>query len=109
LGRSNEVLNIAGIKCDTAAVERALLSLPTVLGAAVAMVRHPGGGEERLGLLVVPAPSVDPRALAKEIQKLLPSWADILKLSTIDALPQMPSGKVDRERVRRILEGGSPA
>ena len=109
LGRSNEVLNVAGIKCDTAAVERALLGLPSVLGAAVAMVRRPGGGEERLGLLVVPAPSVDPVALGRELQKLLPAWADILLLATIDALPQMPSGKVDRNRVRLILEASIPA
>lgn len=104
LGRADTQVKLRGFRVELAEIESALLECPEVLAAAVA-VRSDTAGVQQLVGYVVPRPSAPagPRALEAAIKprlrSRLPAYMVPGLIEPIDALPTLPSGKVDRGRL----------
>ncbi|HEX6469645.1 MAG TPA: AMP-binding protein [Streptosporangiaceae bacterium] len=103
LGRADDVINTGGEKVVAGAVERALATHPAVKDVAVVGRPDPEWGQ-RVVAVVVPAaagtgPALD--ELRAWVRARLPACAAPRELELTDAIPLLPSGKPDRERLRR--------
>lgn len=104
-GRADDVVVVRGVNVSTAAVEAALAGRPDVEAAAVVVA--PGAdGEPRLCAFVVarPGATVDAASAGQAVVDALGTAARP-RLSVVDALPQLPGGKVDRLALRRRATG----
>jgi O-succinylbenzoic acid--CoA ligase len=94
-GRSDDVIITGGENVHPSTVEAVLAATPGVRAACVFGVR-----DERWGQLVAAAlvvdPAFDPAAAADRWRAALPGHARPRRLAICPALPQLPSGKVDR-------------
>jgi o-succinylbenzoate---CoA ligase len=104
LGRMDETVVSGGVNVPLPAVEAAVRRMAGVDAVAVVGVSDPEWGT-RVVAAVVPAngASIDVGGLrdAVEAAGLARTWAP-RQLLTIDSLPLLNSGKVDRERLRRL-------
>jgi acetyl-CoA synthetase len=104
LGRSDDVLNVAGHRIGTADVESALVSHPAVAEAAVIGVPDPLKGENIKAFVVLRAGhSADAdlhASLIAHVRRELGPIATPADLDFLDKLPKTRSGKI----VRRLLK-----
>ncbi len=100
LGRIDAQVKLRGFRIELAEIESVLREDPAVLASAVAL-REDRPGLPQLVAYVVPSghQSLDPRSLLATLRKRLPAYMIPARLETIDALPTLPSGKVDRGRL----------
>ncbi|RYY91317.1 MAG: long-chain fatty acid--CoA ligase [Comamonadaceae bacterium] len=106
IGRRDDVLVLGGVKVAASRLEERLAGLPAVEAAAVLSVRL-DSGRATLGVAVVPAPG---HAAATAHEQVRATLADVaaqgIALLTLDALPRLSGGKLDRPAlVRRFLAG----
>jgi amino acid adenylation domain-containing protein len=97
LGRKDFQVKVRGHRIETAEVEQMLSQHPAIRQAVV-VARADDGGDTRLVAYIVP---VDWTALLigtlrHFLQERLPDYMVPSALVTLEALPQTPSGKVDR-------------
>ncbi|MEV5652285.1 non-ribosomal peptide synthase/polyketide synthase [Nocardia sp. NPDC052254] len=93
LGRSDFQVKLRGQRIELGEIEAVLLATPGVAGAAVRVYRHDAG--EMLVAYVVG--DGDPRSLvADRLAEQLPSYMVPGAYVGLSALPQTPSGKLDR-------------
>jgi o-succinylbenzoate---CoA ligase len=99
LGRADDVVNTGGEKVAPAAVEAALAEHPAVVDAAVVGVPDEEWGERVVAVVVLSGPlSVDDaRAF---VAARVSAAAAPRELRVVDALPLLPSGKLDRAALR---------
>ncbi|UYP21095.1 amino acid adenylation domain-containing protein [Rhodococcus sp. Z13] len=99
LGRADEQIKIHGIRIEPAEVDAALLAQPGV--AAAVTVPHTLRGETVLAAYLRPEPdtTLDVAALRRALAAALPRHLRPASLTVVDALPLLPSGKVDRAAV----------
>ena len=104
-GRSDRRVNIRGIRVDPIEVESATLGLAGVIDAAVVPFKT-GEGAIALALFatVDPAHPVTPQSMRVHLRQLLQSEAVPALVDVLNALPQTPSGKVDRLRLATLAE-----
>ena len=96
LGRRDLRAKIRGQSVEVADVEGALLGLPSVGEAAVAVQARPDG-EARLVAWVAPRePQATASALRRQLAERLPSPMVPTRFVLLDALPLQPGGKLDR-------------
>ncbi|WP_347652348.1 amino acid adenylation domain-containing protein [Plantactinospora sp. B5E13] len=97
LGRLDDQVKIRGQRVEPGEVTAALLRQPGVADAAV-VARTDGDGPPRLVGYVVPTPDADcvPASLQAALAAELPPGHVPSALVTLDALPLMPNGKLDR-------------
>ncbi|RBP43811.1 amino acid adenylation domain-containing protein [Roseimicrobium gellanilyticum] len=97
-GRLDHQVKIRGNRIELGEVEHALTNQPGVAGAAV--IAHQDGGAEMalMAHVVTQLPEWEIRAY---LRSRLPDFMMPSVVRTIDALPLTPSGKVDREALRR--------
>lgn len=103
LGRSDDVLNVAGHRIGTADVESSLISHPAVVESAVVGLPDEIKGESIMAFVVVKVanPSEDLAAeLKAHVRAGLGPIAQPSKLKFVDALPKTRSGKI----MRRLLK-----
>ncbi|MEU1799644.1 amino acid adenylation domain-containing protein [Streptomyces sp. NPDC019937] len=99
LGRGDDQVQIHGFRVETGEIENALVGHPDVAAAAVAAR---GGGEDRgprrlVGYVVPAGPGeAAPEALRAFLAERLPEHMVPAALVTLDRLPTLPNGKVDR-------------
>ncbi|MGZ6162428.1 MAG: AMP-binding enzyme, partial [Myxococcaceae bacterium] len=112
LGRSDDVLNVAGHRIGTADVESALVSHPAVAEAAVIGIPDPVKGEGikafcilRAGLKATPELEAE---LVKHVRHELGPIATPSSIVVVDKLPKTRSGKIVR-RLLRAQELGKDA
>ncbi|WP_406192999.1 non-ribosomal peptide synthetase [Kitasatospora sp. NBC_01560] len=113
LGRIDDQVKVRGVRIALREVERVLESVPGVLQAGVVGVRDDRGGLLLVGHVQVGAPGdgadggpaapVTRDALRRAVGGRLPAAAvpAVLNLVT-DGLPLLPSGKLDRVRLRAL-------
>ena len=118
MGRTDDVLNVAGHRLSTGSLEAALAGHPSVAECAVIGVADQLKGQVPRALVVLKA-GVDVsgegavEALQAElVQRVREEVGAVAALRLVDvvvALPKTRSGKMLRKTMRQIADGGSPA
>jgi propionyl-CoA synthetase len=110
MGRTDDVINVAGHRLSTGEMEEVLASHPAVAECAVFGVADELKGEVPRGLVVLKAGvTAAPEALAAELAAMIRGRiGPIAALRTIDVVPGLPktrSGKILRKTMRGIANG----
>ena len=110
MGRTDDVINVAGHRLSTGEMEEVLASHPAVAECAVFGVTDELKGEVPRGLVVLKAGvTADPEALVAELAAMIRERiGPIAALRTIDVVPGLPktrSGKILRKTMRGIANG----
>lgn len=116
MGRTDDVLNVAGHRLSTGSLEAALAGHPDVAECAVIGVVDELKGQVPRGLVVVKA-GVDVaadgericRELVARVREEVGAVASLRQVDIVTALPKTRSGKILRRTMREIADGGSPA
>jgi amino acid adenylation domain-containing protein/non-ribosomal peptide synthase protein (TIGR01720 family) len=101
LGRIDRQLKVRGHRVQPQEVERALLSQPEVIDAAVAAVpRRDGGGAVLVAYCVAPdEPNASDESIFAALRELLPAAMMPQQIAWLAALPRTAHGKVDTARL----------
>ncbi|GAA1184585.1 non-ribosomal peptide synthetase [Streptomyces hebeiensis] len=107
LGRADDEVKVRGYRVDPGEIDSVLLEDPAVAEAVTVLARRPGADGEtgELAAYVTRAPGSaedETTLLARLYERLgrrLPAYMVPSFLDVLDALPAMPSGKVDRGRL----------
>lgn len=97
LGRLDNQVKIRGFRIELGEIETVLAQHPDVRDVVVG-IKETASGDERLVAYVVPARGATPvpSELRRYLQDRLPDYMTPATFVAIDALPLMPTGKVDR-------------
>lgn len=111
LGRSDEVLNMAGHNVGPAEIESAAITHPAVAEAATVGIAEPIRGEQAILFVVLkhgysPEPHVADEII-KTVSTSIGSFAKPSAVHFVEKLPKTRSGKIMRRLLKNILEGGS--
>ncbi len=115
MGRTDDIINVAGHRLSTGGMEEVLASHPAVAECAVVAVKDDLKGHVPLGLVVLKAGSnVDPAKIPAELVALvrdrIGAVASFRDARVVARLPKTRSGKILRGSIRRIADGEpSPA
>ena len=110
MGRTDDVINVAGHRLSTGSMEAILASHPAVAECAVIGVSDSLKGQVPRGFVVLKAGSeLDQAALQRELVALVRDQigpvAAFRDVRVVDALPKTRSGKILRKTMRNIVEG----
>ncbi len=116
MGRTDDVLNVAGHRLSTGSIEAALAGHEAVAECAVIGVRDELKGQVPRALVVLKS-GVDGDADGERIRKELVARvraevgavAALHQVDIVKGLPKTRSGKILRKTMREIADGGSPA
>ena len=98
-GRIGRTVKLAGRRVDLAEVEKALLRVPGVKGAAVML---PAGGRGLAAAVAGPA-ALTGRALVASLQADLAAWKIPRRWQILERLPVNARGKVDGRALRQLF------
>jgi propionyl-CoA synthetase len=110
MGRTDDIINIAGHRLSTGAMEEVLASHPDVAECAVAGVYDPVKGEIPLGFVVLKAgvtkkqDSIGSELIILVRQKIGPI-ASFKAAAVVKRLPKTRSGKILRGTIKKIADG----
>jgi propionyl-CoA synthetase len=110
LGRTDDVINVAGHRLSTGEMEEVLASHPDVAECAVIGVHDALKGQLPRGLVVLKAgASIEPGALRSEliamVREQIGPVAAFRDVDVVAALPKTRSGKILRKTMRSIADG----
>ncbi|MDP3891118.1 propionyl-CoA synthetase [Nocardioides sp.] len=110
MGRTDDVMNIAGHRLSTGSLEAALAGHPAVAECAVIGVADELKGQLPRGFVVLKAGvEVDGEELAAElvarVRDEVGAVAAFRDVTVVDALPKTRSGKILRKTMREIADG----
>ncbi|AGM09639.1 propionyl-CoA synthetase [Amycolatopsis keratiniphila] len=110
MGRTDDVINVAGHRLSTGSMEAVLASHPAVAECAVIGVRDQLKGQLPRGFVVLKSGTdVDAETLKAELVALvrrdIGPVAAFRDVSIVDALPKTRSGKILRKTMRGIADG----
>jgi len=118
MGRTDDVLNVAGHRLSTGSLEAALAGHPSVAECAVIGVADQLKGQVPRALVVLKA-GVDVSGegavealkaeLVKRVRDEVGALASLHVVDVVVALPKTRSGKMLRKTMRQIADGGTPA
>jgi len=114
MGRTDDVINVAGHRLSTGSIEAVLASHPAVAECAVIGVKDQLKGQLPRGLVVLKSGvTVDETTLREELVALvrrdIGPVAAFRDVSVVDALPKTRSGKILRKTMRGIADGRDEA
>jgi len=100
LGRLDAQVKIRGYRVELSEIESVLLECPGVKAAAAALREDAPGAPQLTGYLV-PAGATPPGLdkIRAALRARLPAYMIPARLEILDALPLLPSGKVDRKNL----------
>nr|WP_052478682.1 non-ribosomal peptide synthetase [Kibdelosporangium sp. MJ126-NF4]CEL19983.1 Siderophore biosynthesis non-ribosomal peptide synthetase modules [Kibdelosporangium sp. MJ126-NF4]CTQ97207.1 Siderophore biosynthesis non-ribosomal peptide synthetase modules [Kibdelosporangium sp. MJ126-NF4] len=112
LGRVDEQMKVRGYRIEPAEVEAALIDLPAVRAAAVA-VREADGRRALVGYLVADV-RLDTAAITEAVAQVLPEYLVPSQWMQLDSLPLSVAGKLNRDALptpdfARAAEAALPA
>jgi len=115
MGRTDDVLNVAGHRLSTGSLEAALAGHPAVAECAVIGVADELKGQVPRALVILKAGFArDAQALAAVRQELVQrvrdevgAMASLRRVDVVAALPKTRSGKILRRTMRQIADGAS--
>ncbi len=110
MGRTDDVINVAGHRLSTGEMEEVLSAHPAVAECAVVGIHCELKGQVPLGLVVIKnGIEADDQQLSKELkQKIrtdIGAIASLKDLLIIDRLPKTRSGKILRKTLRQMIDG----
>jgi propionyl-CoA synthetase len=110
MGRTDDVINVAGHRLSTGSMEAVLAAHPAVAECAVIGVRDELKGQLPHGFVVLKAGAeIDEGVLREEliaaVRRDIGPVAAFRQVSVVDALPKTRSGKILRKTMRGIAEG----
>ena len=110
MGRTDDVINVAGHRLSTGSMEAVLAAHPAVAECAVIGVHDALKGQLPRGLVVLKAGvEIDPDVLTAElveaVRRDIGPVAAFRQVSVVDALPKTRSGKILRKTMRGIADG----
>jgi propionyl-CoA synthetase len=110
LGRTDDVMNVAGHRLSSGQIEAALAAHPAVAECAVIGVRDALKGQKPRALVVTKAGftgSVDElaRELAARVRSEVGAIASLAGVDVVAGLPKTRSGKILRKTMRQIADG----
>lgn len=117
LGRTDDVINVAGHRLGTREIEESITSHPAVADCAVVGVADPLKGQVAMAFVVLRAAAFSTNAesralIAKEIMaqvdKQLGAVARPAQVHVIESLPKTRSGKILRRSIQAVCEGRDP-
>jgi len=116
MGRTDDVLNVAGHRLSTVSIEAALAGHPDVAECAVIGVHDDFKGQIPRGLVVLKG-GVDgaaegdriARELVQRVRDEVGAVASLKQVDIVSALPKTRSGKILRKTMREIADGKVPA
>ena len=111
LGRTDDIINVAGHRLSTGAMEEVLAAHPDVAECAVIGVTDSLKGESPVGLVVLKtAMNRDPETVVGELVDMVRSRigavAAFRTALVVDQLPKTRSGKILRRTLRDLANGG---
>jgi propionyl-CoA synthetase len=117
MGRTDDVLNVAGHRLSTGSLEEALAGHPAVAECAVIGVTDPLKGQVPRALVVLKSGvSVEDEAAAEALRSELVdrvrsevgAVASLRQVDIVEALPKTRSGKILRKTMRQLADGQEP-
>jgi propionyl-CoA synthetase len=114
MGRTDDVINVAGHRLSTGSMEAVLAAHPAVAECAVVGVRDELKGQVPRGFVVLKAGvDADPGELQAElvqaVRDQIGAVAALRRVDVVPALPKTRSGKILRRTMREIADGADPA
>ncbi|MEP6462551.1 MAG: propionyl-CoA synthetase [Frankiaceae bacterium] len=114
MGRTDDVINVAGHRLSTGALEEAVASHPDVAECAVIGVNDTLKGQVPRGFVVLKAAvdrdPEDIRAeLVERVREQVGAVASLREIDIVSGLPKTRSGKILRRTMRGIAEGRDEA
>ncbi|HYH34787.1 MAG TPA: hypothetical protein VD814_06510 [Nocardioides sp.] len=114
MGRTDDVINVAGHRLSTGSMEAVIAQHPEVAECAVIGVADPLKGQLPRGFVVLRAGSgADPAELRDElvakVREEIGAVASLREVAVVDALPKTRSGKILRKTMREIADGQDAA
>jgi propionyl-CoA synthetase len=112
LGRTDDVINVAGHRLGTREIEESISSHPNVAEVAVVGVADQLKGQVAMAFAVLKQPADDALKLEGEIMKLvdaqLGAVARPARVRFVTVLPKTRSGKLLRRAIQAVCEGRDP-
>jgi propionyl-CoA synthetase len=110
MGRTDDVINVAGHRLSTGAMEEVLAAHPAVAECAVIGVHDALKGQVPRGLVVLKSGvAAEPEALSAElvamVRQQIGAVAALRRVDVVAALPKTRSGKILRRTMRGIADG----
>jgi propionyl-CoA synthetase len=110
MGRTDDVINVAGHRLSTGAMEEVLAGHPAVAECAVIGVADPLKGQLPRGFVVLKSGvDADPIGLEEELVAMVRAQigpvAALRRVDVVGALPKTRSGKILRRTMRGIADG----
>ncbi len=110
MGRTDDVINVAGHRLSTGSMEAVLAAHPAVAECAVIGVHDSLKGQVPLGFVVLKAgadieDSVLEAELVAAVREQIGAVAALRTVRVVDALPKTRSGKILRRTMRNIADG----
>ena len=113
MGRTDDVINVAGHRLSTGSMEAVLAHHPAVAECAVVGVHDAMKGQVPRGFVVLKAGvDIDPATLQAELVKAvrdeIGAVAALREIDVVPGLPKSRSGKILRKTMREIADGKVP-
>jgi propionyl-CoA synthetase len=110
MSRTDDVINVAGHRLSTGAMEEVLASHPDVAECAVIGAADPLKGQVPLGLVVLKSGVERPNGtivaeLVERVRESIGPVASFKRAAVVARLPKTRSGKILRGTMRRIADG----
>lgn len=110
MGRTDDIINVAGHRLSTGAIEQVIASHPAIAECAVIGVADPLKGQRASAYVVLKAGAdSDEAELVRElvalVRKNIGPVADFKHATVVQALPKTRSGKILRKTMRQIADG----
>ncbi|PWG65521.1 propionyl-CoA synthetase [Sediminicurvatus halobius] len=112
MGRVDDVINVAGHRLSTGAMEEVIGAHPAVAECAVVGIEDEIKGQRPLGLVVLKdGVEIEPEALERElvasVRERIGALASLREVLAVPRLPKTRSGKILRKSIRGLAEQGS--
>ena len=112
LGRTDDVINVAGHRLGTREIEESIASHPNVAEVAVVGVADALKGQVAMAFAVLKNPAVDALqeegAIMKQVDQQLGAVARPARVRFVSVLPKTRSGKLLRRAIQAVCEGRDP-
>lgn len=102
-GRLGRMLKCSGFRVEPAEIEVVVNAIEGVLDCAVLGIDDPTAGQRPVLSLVLAA-GMEIAEIRKVLSRQLPPYMQPSRYQVMEALPRLPNGKLDYQRVKELLE-----